>query len=153
MLILAKPNEAIVSPYSMGRLRKDNPNTSFPKVMSAARYAEWDVYDAPIDAEPVYDSATQRIEQAAPSGSGSTWSIGWNTISLTQQEIDDTLAAVNEAARIAELDNVVSTDTVVNNFKAMTNAEFNAWWTANVTNASDAIGVLKRVTRTMIRNL
>jgi len=35
----------------------------------------------------------------------------------------------------------------------MSNAEFEAWWTANVTNAAQAIGVLKRVTRMVLRKL
>lgn len=33
----------------------------------------------------------------------------------------------------------------------MTNAEFNAWWDANVTTAAQAIGVLKRLVRVLLR--
>ena len=34
-----------------------------------------------------------------------------------------------------------------------TNAQFDMWWDANVTNAAQAIGALKRLTKLVIRRL
>lgn len=58
-----------------------------------------------------------------------------------------------EAARKAAIEDVIQADATIAQIKAMTTAEFDTWWTANVTNAAQAINVLKRVTRVVIRRL
>jgi hypothetical protein len=56
-----------------------------------------------------------------------------------------------EELRKAAIDQAIEADTVITNLKAMTSAEFDAWWSANVTNAAQAISVLKRLARVVIR--
>lgn len=63
-----------------------------------------------------------------------------------QQEAD-------ELAKAASLDSAIATDPTLAAFKAMDNAQFDAWWAANVTNAAQAIGVLKRLAKIVIRRL
>ena len=47
--------------YSIGKLRKDNPNTSFPKHPTEALLADWNVFPY-TDAEvPVYDTKLQYL--------------------------------------------------------------------------------------------
>ena len=58
-----------------------------------------------------------------------------------------------EELRLEELESIIKADTIVNSFKTMTNAQFDTWWDANVTNAAQAIGVLKRLTKLVIRRL
>lgn len=72
-----------------------------------------------------------------------------------QLEVDnfDLAEVTAEEQRQAKFDDNIKQDTVVNQLKAMTNAEFDVWWAANVTNAAQAINVLKRVTRIVIRRL
>jgi hypothetical protein len=55
--------------------------------------------------------------------------------------------------RASEIDSAIQSDSTVAALKAMTNAEFDTWWAANVTNAAQAINVLKRVTRVVIRRV
>ena len=68
----------------------------------------------------------------------------------TQSEINAELA---EETRKQEIDSTVSSDTVVQQLKAMSNVEFDTWWNANVTTAAQAINVLKRLARIIIRRL
>lgn len=58
-----------------------------------------------------------------------------------------------EADRKATLDTAVSTDTQLNAFKSMSKAEFDTWWAANVTNAAQAIAVLKKLALLIIRRV
>jgi len=63
------------------------------------------------------------------------------------------LAKQSEQTRIDDLDTEINNDTVLSNLKSMTNAEFNAYWSANVTTAAQANQVLKRLARLVIRKL
>lgn len=58
-----------------------------------------------------------------------------------------------ELARLSAVDQAIATDSTVSSLKAMTNAEFDTWWAANVTNAAQAINVLKRIARVVIRRV
>lgn len=62
-------------------------------------------------------------------------------------------AQAAEAARKAGIDAAIGGDTTIASLKAMTSAEYDTWWAANVTNAAQAIGVLKRVCRVVIRRV
>lgn len=65
------------------------------------------------------------------------------------------LAIINgwgpEQARRDAVDGAIANDDVIASLKAMTNAQFDAWWSANVTNTAQAVAVLKRITRLVIR--
>lgn len=56
-------------------------------------------------------------------------------------------------AKVASFDTAINTDTLIQQFKAMSAAEFDAWWDGNVTNAAQAIGVLKRLCKIIIRRI
>jgi len=58
-----------------------------------------------------------------------------------------------EGVRKAAIDLAIKNDTVVNTLRGMTAAEFDAWWTANVTNAAQALTVLKRLTRIVLMEM
>lgn len=98
-------------PYSVGQLRRDNPQTSFPRQVSDEMLAAYDVYPVSIDDQPSIDDRTQTVAQnATPTGSGSTWTLGWTTTAKTAEEVqawDDSLAASNRGKRnnlLAETD-------------------------------------------------
>jgi hypothetical protein len=90
-------------PYNVGQLRRDNPNTSFPKRIPDEMLAEWGVYPVAVADMPAFTDRTQTVAQdAAPTGSGSSWSIGWTTSSKTAEEIqawDDSMASSNRGKR------------------------------------------------------
>lgn len=70
-----------------------------------------------------------------------------------------TRAAAEELAReaarqrCAGLDAAIAGDATLAQLKAMTNAEFDAWWQANVTNATQAMDVLRRLSRVILRRV
>jgi hypothetical protein len=90
-------------PYNVGQLRRDNPNTSFPKRIPDEMLAEWGVYPVTVEDQPSYTERTQTVSQeATPTGSGSSWTIGWTVTDKTQEEVqeyDDNVAASNRYTR------------------------------------------------------
>lgn len=90
-------------PYNVGKLRRDNPNTSFPKRIPDEMLAEWGVYPVTVEDQPSYTERTQTVSQeATPTGSGSSWTVGWTVTDKTQEEVqeyDDNVAASNRSQR------------------------------------------------------
>lgn len=79
-----------IYPYSVGQLRRDNPNTSFPKQVPENILEEYGVYAVSILDIPEIDERTQRANQnTLPSLIGGNWSIGWSVIDKTAEEIQE----------------------------------------------------------------
>lgn len=73
-------------PYSIGDLRKDNKNVSFPANPSNETLAEWNVYPVVSTAEPSYDMATQRLVWGTPVLTNGQWTHAWQTVALSAEE-------------------------------------------------------------------
>ena len=58
-----------------------------------------------------------------------------------------------EALAAASVAQAVAGDATIAALKTMDNAAFDAWWDANVTNAAQAINVLKRLAKIVVRRL
>lgn len=58
-----------------------------------------------------------------------------------------------DAARLDAVDNAIAGDATVTALKGMTNAEFSAWFAANVTTLAQARNVLERLARIVIRRV
>jgi len=104
-------------PYSVGQLRRDNPQTSFPKQVPDEMLAEYGIYPVTIETAPSFDKRTQKTEQeATPTLVNGSWTIGWTTTDKTAEEIqkyDDGVAASNRGKRnnlLAETDYLALTD-------------------------------------------
>ena len=98
-------------PYTVAQLRRDNPNTSFPKRIPEAMLAEWGVYPVTENDIPSYNKRTQKIERDAnPTLVNNVWTIGWIVTDKTPDEItdyDDNKALSNRSHReslLAETD-------------------------------------------------
>jgi len=65
MYVKASNNTVETFPYSIGALRRDNPNTSFPRVMSNKALEAWDVHPVTVVDDPVFDANTQRVVTAS----------------------------------------------------------------------------------------
>ena len=101
-------------PYNVGQLRRDNPNTSFPKQIPDITLAEYGVYKVSITATPSYDDRTQMLSQNnQPHKEGDQWVVGWTVTDKTAEEIqqyDYNAAEANRSQRdrlLAETDWVV----------------------------------------------
>ena len=90
-------------PYSVGKLRRDNPNTSFPKQIPAEILESYGVLSVTFTDMPSIDDRTQKIAQEAePSLVSGAWTVGWTTSSKTADETaehDANMAASNRSAR------------------------------------------------------
>lgn len=127
---------------TFSQVKAANPDSSFSEnVKSVGDYERYaDVL------QPAFDPITQRCVEIAPTQVGGVWTQQWSIVAIPQAEVD-------EAARIAAVESAISSDSTVSSLKAMTNAEFDAWWSANVTNLAQAGNVLKRVTRIVLRRV
>jgi len=104
-------------PYTVARLRHDNPNTSFPRKIPDEMLADYGVVSVTVTQIPDYDERTQKLEQAAqPVEVNGAWLLQWNVANKTAEEIaqhDAATAESNRAKRnglLAETDYLALTD-------------------------------------------
>ena len=91
MYVLA-PNQGVEKfPYSIGDLRKDNPQTSFPKNPSPEMLASWNVFPVVDPGQPTYDPFTQTVDEFPPAFvvANNRWERQWAVRAATAQEIAD----------------------------------------------------------------
>ena len=89
-----------------------------------------------------------------PANTDYTNYLKWLAAGNTPEPAD--VPTAEEVAALAakqSIDVAIGADTTLAQLKAMTNAEFDAWWLANVTTAALAIQVLKRLAKLVIRRL
>ena len=72
--------------YSIGQLRRDNPNTSFPKSPSDALLAGWGVYPYTVDDQPAFDYMTQTLTHTALAEVNGAWTQGWDVSNLPAED-------------------------------------------------------------------
>ncbi len=86
-------------PYTVGDLRRDNPNTSFPKVIPDGVLADFGVFPVGYDAAPAYDPMTHRLEHSSvPVLKDGSWMLTKTVVALTAEQIAD-----RDAAKAAEV--------------------------------------------------
>ena len=74
-------------PYSIGNLRKDNPQTSFPKNPSDELLASWNVLPVADVAQPAHDPVTQTVDELQPVFANGRWERSWAVRAKTAQEL------------------------------------------------------------------
>lgn len=79
-------------PYSVERLRRDNPQVSFPETIPAARLADYDVYEVTSAPQPSVDH-TKNVTEAPPQQIGGAWTQVWRVTDASAREIADRTAA------------------------------------------------------------
>ena len=96
--------------YTIGKLRKDNPNTSFPRSIPEATLAAYDVYPYTRADQPDFDQRTQKLDVDSITQIDGAWVEGWSVTDKTAEEItayDDAMALGVRAKRdelLAETD-------------------------------------------------
>jgi hypothetical protein len=88
MYILAPNGVVEKASYSIGQLRKDNPQTSFPKNPSNQLLAEWDVFPVKPTQGPSVDY-TKNVKEGVPVKQGADWVQVWEVTNATPSEIAD----------------------------------------------------------------
>jgi hypothetical protein len=83
MYVKASGNTVQQFPYSLGNLKVDNPQVSFPDQITDETLASYGVFPVVKDPEPNFNPDTQRLEaQNNPALIGGQWRMGWNVIPL-----------------------------------------------------------------------
>lgn len=87
MYVLA-PNQTVETfPYSIGDLRRDNRNTSFPRNPSNAMLAGWSVFPVIEQEPPSFNPATQNLNQVNPILVDGEWLQAWEVTDSSAEEI------------------------------------------------------------------
>ena len=95
-------------PYTHGSLMEENPFTNYgndPHLLSVFPTTEtaikrgYSLVEVTVQPEPAVDARTQKLERQAPSLKNGVWSIGWNVIQKSAQEMADDTAAKATSVR------------------------------------------------------
>jgi len=129
--VKASGNTVEKFPYSIGLLRKENPNTSFPKRMSDSALANWGVYPVTEAPDPAYDDVTQRVViDSHPTLVSGNWVRQKSVVALSAEEaeakskalMDSYSAAVqnllDSTAKEKGYDNIISMTSYANSGNA-----------------------------------
>ena len=93
MYVLA-PNQTVeIYPYSIGDLRRDNPNTSYPRNPSDATLADWNLFPVTDKPTPTYNPATQNCNQINPTLVAGKWEMAWAVTPATPEQIAERTSA------------------------------------------------------------
>lgn len=111
MYVKATNEQAEIFPYTLGMLRKDYPNTSFPKQPSDKLLGQYGMYRVDAAPEPTYDERTQRIaKKDLPDFIDGKWVIAWSVFQKEQEQIDQETQAKSEEIRSQRNDLLAKSD-------------------------------------------
>jgi len=86
------PNQTVETfPYSIGALRRDNRNTSFPRNPSEEMLATWNVFPVKDRPAPEFDPATENCNQVNPTLENGEWVMTWQVSPASAEEIAERL--------------------------------------------------------------
>ena len=87
---LNSDNQPVSFPYSVSRLRDENPGTSFPAVISDETLAAHCVFPVVATAVPDYDSKTHRVTQNVRR-IGADWTQSWTVEELSEESASENI--------------------------------------------------------------
>ena len=100
MFVKATNGQIDQYPYTVGDLRRDNPNTSFPKNVPVAMMAAYGMYPVGYEAAPDYDPMTHRLQHSdMPVLKDGKWVLTKTVVALTEGQIADRDAAKSKEVR------------------------------------------------------
>jgi len=99
LLLKATGNTVEQYPYSVGLLRKDNPNTSFPKKPSASDMAAFGVHPV-TEVTPSLGDGQKLTKVWTPTLVSGDWVLAHQAVDLTTEEVAEATAVV--AANVRE---------------------------------------------------
>jgi len=98
-------------PYTVGDLRCDYPNTSFPKRLSDDTLAAYGMFPVEHDETPPYDPKTQRVAHSdEPVLKDNKWLITKTVVDLTEQQLAEVNTVKGMEARLQRTDLLSETD-------------------------------------------
>ena len=97
--------------YTIGQLRRDNPNTSFPKVISEATLASYNVFPLSPTEQPAYDHTKNAVE-GTPVQVAGVWTQVWSVSDASSEEVSERLEVQSMIARSTRYELLQETDWV-----------------------------------------
>jgi hypothetical protein len=82
-----KLTNGVPEKYSIGELRRDNPQVSFPKTIPDSVLADYEVYPLQSTPQPSVDY-TQNVAESTPDLLEGVWTQVWSVTDASQEEID-----------------------------------------------------------------
>jgi hypothetical protein len=79
-------NDIINYPYTIEQLKLDNPNVSFPQILTSDSLNEWGVYDVQQSSKP--NDYTKNFIEGTPALSGDEYIQTWNQSNASADEIN-----------------------------------------------------------------
>ena len=104
----------VTYPYSIGLLRRDNPNTSFPANPSLEVLAEWDVFPVEETEPPTIHVINENLIESSPNLADGVWTQAWIVSPASAGEVVERTAAYAQQAS----EEATGKLTVTNNFVA-----------------------------------
>ena len=99
MLLIKATNDTVEQyPYSVGLLRKENPNTSFPKQVSASDMASFNVYPV-TEVTPTVSDTQKLVKVWTPTLVDGAWVLAHEAVDLTSDDIAEATAVLAANAR------------------------------------------------------
>lgn len=117
MYILVKDNQVVKYPYSIGQLKSDNPQTSFPETIPEKLLVEWGVFSVMPTSYPQVDHTKTVVEgvpvrqrtrhedgtykaddESTPVDEAWEWVQVWEVSDATEEEIAERITALNAQA-------------------------------------------------------
>lgn len=141
-MLYAKIIDGVVAdyPYSLAKLRNDNPNTSFPKQPTEELLAEYNVLPVAAVAQPSPTLTQDPVEQTPQIVNGQ-WAQVWAMVDVSAEEAAQRQQDAADSADIA----AVKADTFVQNFLAMTPAQVSAYVENNTANLAQVRDLMKKM--------
>lgn len=93
-------------PYTLGDLRRDNPYTSFPRIIPSEMLASYDVYPVCETSLPSFSNFSHRVQQTVEQING-VWVQVWNNIELPADQATANVRAQRDRL-LQETDWIVS---------------------------------------------
>lgn len=110
MLLVKATNDTVQQyPYSVGLLRKENPNTSFPKQVSAADMASFNVYPV-TEVTPTVSDTQKLVKVWTPTLVGGDWVLAHEAVDLTSEDIAEATAVLAANMREERNKRLAATD-------------------------------------------
>jgi len=101
-------NNVVNYPYSLKKLREDNPNISFPSEMTESLMSEWNIYE--VRQTPKPNDYTKNISEETPILVEGVYYQNWIQTNATQSEIDLRISDKWEEVRIQRNELLVECD-------------------------------------------
>ena len=130
MFVKVTNNQIDQYPYTVGDLRRDNPNTSFPKKVPEATMAAYGMFPVGYEAAPEYDPMTHRIQHSnVPELKDGKWVLTKTVVALTAEQIADRDAAKAKEVRDQRNQLLTQSDWTQMNDSPLSNDSRAAWAT------------------------